>query len=327
MSRLFISIFVAAFALAVFSLSSCGGGGYPQKGKVTEGPFLPPPPPANSGTLGGTLTVENLPIGDDPGDTGDVTRATVKVIDPSEEIGDLPFANPAPDGRFALGYVPAANLKYLNLNFNTPIDLRGVGVAATPISINVPVQIADGAHTRVNATVRKYSPPATAALRSPSTDDVTTIEVEYEYEGPDGARHVKFIVNFRLGKLTLDSTGSGSYDDEDEFDDDNCDGVSNEREAEDREHREYEEVESEGDVQTISGTAITVNGIVFNVDERTTFKDGLKLSQLILGDLVKIKGYVLPGGKIYAEKIELKDSGGGDDGGEEDEEDEEDGDD
>ena len=255
-----------------------------------------------------------MPVSDESGTPGDVTRASLKVIDPSEEIGDGTFANPLPTGSFALANVKVGTVKYLNIAFNTPLDLKGAMLTPTPVAINLPVSIAAGAATQVNAKVRLFGTADASSAKTASQTGGSTIEVEYDYDGPDGKRHVRFIIDFRLSSTTFDDDDDGYYEDEYEHEDSNNDGISDEREQEDESHDEWEELEEEGVITAVSGDTITVNGIAFILDNRTSYKDGAPKAALVKGVFVKIHGYETGPGNIYASEVEIDDSGSDDSG-------------
>ncbi|MEP0813644.1 MAG: hypothetical protein HRF49_03135 [bacterium] len=328
-----LRLFLIAVA-AVFFLTSCGGGGgapVPNPGgdpPAVDPPVVNPPvvnPPAGTtGAIEGVLDVNGIPVSDESGAPADVTRATLKVIDPSEEIGFIAATNPGATGQFAVGNLQPSKVNYLNVNFATPVDLKGTGAVATPIAVNIPVQIAASAKTSLDVSVKLWGIAGTASLRKPSSDDSGKVEIEYHYSGPDGERTVRYVIDFRMNTTTFDANLDGSFDDDSGHADDDNDGIEDEREEEDEHHDDFVEVEEKGVIQSKTENSITVNGVTFTLDTRTSYEDGASRTGLQPGDLVEVKGYTTPLGNTYAEKVKLESgddevSGvGGEDGSDDD---------
>ena len=286
-----------------------------------------PPPDSADSAVKGTIDVGGIPVSDASGLPADVTRVSLKVIDPSEEIGDTPTAAPSPTGSYKIGGLASAKIRYLNVSFNTSVDLKGVGQLVTPVSVNLPIQLASGVSTKINASIAVYAPKSAASVRSASKDgggsgddggddgdddaeDYGSIEISYSYDGPDGARAERFVIDYRTNETVYDLDEDGSYDDDLSHVDGDNDGIRDDRLSDDQQRDDYIDVDAEGLVEDIGTEFIKVTGVLFIIDERTSFKDEMGQSLISIGDSVKIKGYTTPSGSMYAEEIELESESG-----------------
>ncbi len=341
-----LSIWLIALLVTTvaFFAASCGSGGSTQiipppnqnqnnnndNGLDGNDNGTTPPPPAPP-VVEGMIDVAGIPITDESGLPAGVTRTTLKVIDPSEEIGDTISTIPTAAGTYAIDGLAPATVSYLNISFNTNVDLKGIGQTVTPVSINLPIQLASGVVTTVDTSIAVFAPKVTASQKYVSDDDDNgggmdddgidddigdddlddndhgSIEISYSYQGPDGSRAGKFIIDYRSNQTIYDMNDDGEYGDDTAHSDNDNDGIRDDRRDEDRYEEDFEDVEAEGLVEGIGGGLLTVNAVNFIIDERTNFKDGLKLAQIGVGTSVHVKGYRTPSGKIFAVEIELED--------------------
>lgn len=70
---------------------------------------------------------------------------------------------------------------------------------------------------------------------------------------------------------------------------------------------EADDIEVEGQIDSISQSSLTVNGITFQITSRTEFKDDLRFSDLEEGDTVEVDGFRNRSGELVADEIERKD--------------------
>ncbi len=191
-----ISLIVGVITILTV-LTSCGGGG---------GSSYPGTTP--SAWLTGTVTFSQaVPLAPPPPDMFDgpappELRYAARIIDPGDDIGSVPLPNPSNlsiSGNYQFDGNEPDPLAFFNLRFIVEADLHGDGSTQTPISLNIPIALANGIGTLLEIIIHR---PRDSIL-----------EMIYEYEGPDGSRVARLQLDFMTDLLYFDLDSDGLFDD------------------------------------------------------------------------------------------------------------------
>ncbi|HYE79915.1 MAG TPA: DUF5666 domain-containing protein [bacterium] len=270
---------LAPLLLAALTFGCGGGGSTPQ--------------PDNTGTVTGKVTIgAELPTAD--------PRGSTRIIDPGESIAGLPAPRmPDAQGNFVFPKVPVVDRPlYVQVGFTPTIDLGGGGGTPQPVAINVPVRVGQGVTTNAVSTINQYS----------FMDQPMGVIVGVTYDGPDGARTSRTVVNFRDRTVSHDVNGDGTFDDT-WSPDVNLDGLSDDRNRFDDNPGGFQEIERQGRVEVLTNDAITVAGTAFQVNGATNIfnkdtKAPLVLADINVNDLVDVRGFMV-GSDLIADRIRL----------------------
>jgi len=167
-------------------MSSCGGGG---------GPVTVVPVTSTAALTGSVIFSESVSLAAPPADMFDGPAPpdlhfAARIIDPGDDIGGIPLPKPSnlsSNGHYHFENNDSNPLAYFNLRFIVEADLTGDGMAQTPISLNIPVALANAFGTYISITV------------SHPSDNI--LELTYIYNGPGRCRYRSVRVCYRTDGL------------------------------------------------------------------------------------------------------------------------------
>ena len=273
--------------LAMF-LMSCAGSGANQ------------PPIKPDASLNGIITFDpDVPLGNPPGHQAPDIRYAARIIDPGDDIGIMPVPKPtiiSSSGKYEFATLKAKPLVYLNLLFTVDSDLPGDGESdTTPVSLNIPVSLADGVSSLVSATIDKPYP--------------SVLEMTYTYSGPDGTRVVRLREDYATNLLSIDLNSDGVFDDLVAVDADHDaipDTLAPVIPTVDYRHS----FQSSGPAVSLGSNTVTLGGKTFEITALTNISNAatgvpLSLSELSVGGMATINS-VSSGDSNIALKLAIR---------------------
>ncbi len=277
---------IACMVAIVAMLPACGGGG----DAVT-----PPIDPAAS-LRGAVSFTPQVPLGEPPvnGTAGPAPSGTdfiVRIVDPGDDIGGVPIPIPGNvmnSGEYEFGELDDDPLTWFNLLFTVEADLEGVDSIRTIVSLFVPIALAEAVISQLSCTIHRPFD--------------TVLQVNYIYEGPDGAREGRLRLDFVTDLLTFDLDGDGVFDDLIGIDR-NHDAIVDDQVTFMRYFDPGESFENYGLVTEVGSNTIVIAGISYQVwgstnASRSITGDILALSEIGLGGDATITAFQYNGRNI-----------------------------
>ncbi|MCX6646014.1 MAG: DUF5666 domain-containing protein [bacterium] len=250
-------------------MSSCGGGGEPAN---------IPPVTSTAALTGSVIFMETVSLAAPPADMFDGPAPAdlhyaARIIDPGDDIGGAPLPKPgnlSSNGHYHFENNDANPLAYFNLRFIVNADLTGDNLPQTPVSLNIPVALANAFGTYISIIVSR---PA---------DNI--LELTYTYNGPDGSRKILLQLNFLTDLIYFDLDSDGLFDDLIAIDYNN-DAIPDS-------HASYMEildytttVESFGSVSGVGSNTLFVEGIPYEIWGNTNIVSKVDGATLAMSDI------------------------------------------
>ena len=289
----------AASFLAALLLLSCGGGG---------GGSQPAPGPAPQDLPDVVTNYQysgrDLGVSGSSGlsqSVGGGYKGFLRLIDPGEniELGVVDGTGRSqvvfPDVQPKPGYL-------LQFDFTVPGNLlTGEPSGSTQVVLNIPVRVDQGGNTVIDAQLT-VPPDLTATL----------VEASYTMTTPAGTITRRFRVDMATGQVVDDVNNNGTFDDDPPKPDEDRDGLDDEVEHPlgsqevERDGVQLEQLASDLSSMVAGGETWFISPAFTEIeDERGQKREGLPLSVLAVGQVLKIKGYLNSQGQLIATEIEI----------------------
>ncbi len=286
--------------------TACGGGGTVAEQNQEQGTV------SGSLTVGGALLAE-LASGQNPGPL-DPGKFGVRVIEPIIDIDAIEIETSG--SSLNVTPVPPGTAKLLQLSLLPAEDLEGQGSATTPVLLNIPITVEEGALTNIAMQVQFEQGSAAASKAGSQLDRPWFVRLRYVISGSGATtRHLRIRWADRL--VQYDTDLDDDFDEEDAFEDNDRDGLGN----------DFRELIND---QAADRAIVTQNGVIsaFNPDRHSlSLASGLEVriseitlitlngeearpGMLSIGNRCIVRGY--PDGDALLRALEIDASSGSD---------------